>query len=136
MKISTKGRYALRAMISLAKSGGSGNVKSISEQECLSAKYLEAIFSSLSRSKLVKGKRGPDGGYVLVKNAKQINCFDILSAMGDELVIADCVKEKVQKCKRRTTCPTRPVWKKLDAMVTSFLKDVSLADLSGAKVWK
>ena len=136
MKISTKGRYALRAMIALAKSGGAGNVKSISEEQGLSAKYLEAIFSKLSRSKLVKGKRGPSGGYVLVKDAKQISCHEILSSMGDELVIVDCIKDTTHKCKRRTICPARPLWKRLDTMVASFLKDVSLADLSGDKIWE
>jgi Rrf2 family protein len=136
MKISTKGRYALRAMISLVKSGGLGNVKSISEEEGLSAKYLEAIFSKLSKYKLVKGKRGPSGGYVLAVDAKQISCYDILNAMGDELVITDCTKRNEKVCKKCFTCPTRPVWKRLDTIVSSFFKGVSLADLSGDKLWE
>ena len=134
MKISTKGRYAIRAMIALSRNGSAGNIKSISEEEGLSAKYLEAIFSKLSRCKLVAGKRGPSGGYKLAKPSAEISAFEILDAMGDELVIVDCVRNSKIGCKRRPNCPTRPLWTNIDNLVTGYLKSVSLADLSGGNI--
>ncbi len=129
MKISTKGRYAIRSMLALASSGGSGSIKMISKEEDVSAKYLEAIFSYLTKQGLVKGKRGPSGGYALSRPASAISAYDILIAMGDELTLMDCLKSNGKRCTRKENCPTRPLWHELDDVITSFLKGVTLADL-------
>ena len=128
MKISTKGRYGLKAMLDIAVYSSSENVtlKSVSERENISEKYLEQIFSALRKNGLVNSKKGAQGGYTLSKSMSKITVGDILRVLeGDLLVVQEDETEKDMMDK----CIQKNIWDKLNSSINSIVNSITLEDL-------
>lgn len=128
MRISTKGRYALRVMIDLAKNGKYNFVKlqELSSRQQISEKYLEGILGTLVRAKVLEGARGKGGGYKLKCNPKECSVWDILSLTETSVAPVSCLEDEVNTCERAPFCITLPVWKELDSMIKDYLQSVKL----------
>lgn len=131
MKISTRGRYALRTMVDLAQNGGEGLVplKDIAARQDLSKKYLEQIVITLSRAGLIKGTRGPQGGYKLAKEPKDYMVSEILELVEGSLAPVECLEQEENTCERCSTCATLGVWSGLYKVITDYLGNISLQDI-------
>ena len=131
MKISTKGRYALRMMIDLAQNNAKGFIplKEISERQGISKKYLELIVSSLHTSDLLTAGRGFQGGYQLAKSPDQITVGEILRLTEGSLAPVACLEWDPVGCERRNDCPTLFVWQELDRRINEYLDSVTLQDI-------
>ncbi len=131
MKISTKGRYALRLMIDLAENGGENyvTIKNISERQGISNKYLEQIISVLTHAGFVKSARGAQGGYKLARPAGEYTAGSILRLIEGSLVPVACMEDSPNKCPRSEKCETLPLWEKLNGAISGVVDSVTLADL-------
>ena len=129
--ISTKGRYALRVMIALAKKGNENYVplKEIAESEGISKKYLEIIVKELVGAKLLEGVSGKGGGYKLSKQPEEYTVAEILEATEGTLAVVACLSEGAQECPRAGACPTLPLWDEYNRMVHDFFTAKKLSDL-------
>jgi Rrf2 family protein len=130
--ISTKGRYAMRVMIDLAQIGGDEfvSLKSISERQAISMKYLEMIVAALNKGGLVKSQRGKDGGYILTKDPKDYSIGDIIRTAEGGLVAVACPEcGEETGCSHSEKCLTYPIWDKLDSVINDYLDSISLADV-------
>jgi Rrf2 family protein len=131
MKISTKGRYGLRAMIDLAANGTSGIpvfLSDIAKRQGVSEKYLEHIFSSLHKGGIVKAQRGRKGGYLLSRAADQITLNDIITVLEGPCDLVDCVSDTAV-CFKSDTCVTRDIWGRLGSKIQEVLSGYTLASL-------
>ncbi len=129
MKISSKGRYALRIMVELADNDKNLlSIKDVANRQGISMKYLEQIVAKLCKSGLVEGFRGPNGGYKLTRSPEAITIAAILEATEGKIEIVDCLGENV-KCERADKCKTKTCWDKLNSNIINYLKSVSLRDL-------
>ena len=124
MKISTKGRYALRVMVDLAINS---NGKFITSKE-ISNKYLEQIIAMLNKVGYLETARGAAGGYRLAKNPNEYVIGDILKATEGDLTPANCLTEE-GKCKRQDDCKTFSFWKGLDDVINEYVNSKTLEDL-------
>lgn len=131
MKISTKGRYALRLMLDLASndSGTPIRLKDVAKRQGISEKYLEQIISILNKAGFVKSVRGPQGGYSLSRTPADYTVGMILRLTEGSLCPVDCAAEENGSCDREDTCVTRMLWKKLDDAISSVVDHVSLEEL-------
>jgi len=131
MRISTKGRYALRLMLDLAihDNGEPVRMKDISERQNISNKYLEQIISTLVKAGAVKGFRGPQGGYRLAKKPEQYTVGMILRLMEGSLSPVACLDDEENMCSREKDCVTLVLWKKLDEAIKGVVDTVTLGDL-------
>lgn len=131
MKISTKGRYALRLMLDLAvnDSGKPIRLKDAASRQEISEKYLEQIISILNKAGYVRSIRGPQGGYVLQKRPEEYTVGMILRLTEGSLAPVDCAEQEEPPCGRENGCVTRILWKKLNAAVNGVIDTVTLADL-------
>ena len=131
MKISTRGRYALRVMTDLAERSGGEYIplKDIILRQGISQKYLEGIMTDLSKAGVVDAKQGKGGGYKLAKSPDSITVGDILRVTEGELSPVSCLDENARPCLRAAECRTLPMWTKLYAMINDFFNGYSLADL-------
>ena len=131
MKISTKGRYALRLMLDLAvnNTGEPISIKDISQRQEISDKYLEQIISSLNKAGFVKSIRGPQGGYRLTKTPEQYTVGMILRLTEGSLAPVACLEDEVNECERQNGCVTLLLWKKLDDAIKGVVDTITLADL-------
>jgi len=128
--VSTKGRYALRVMIDLSESGDRlVPLKEIAEKQQISLKYLETIMPSLREAGFVTGTHGKGGGYKLARPADSYTVGEILRVTEGPIAPVACLNGEFV-CERAATCPTLPVWKKLDALINDYLDTVRLVDLS------
>ena len=126
MKLSTKGRYAVTAMLDLALNANNGNkvtLADISEFQGISLSYLEQLFARLRQTKLVTGTRGPGGGYRLSRPANEITIAEIIHAVDERTG-----KEKVMKLDERHQ-KTQQLWQALSNNINDFLTEISLGDL-------
>lgn len=132
MKISTKGRYALRLMVDMAEHPSLGNIplKEISARQGVSIKYLEQIVGQLAKAGLVKSVRGPQGGYRLAKEPKEYLVGDILREIEGNLAPVSCLDEDINNCPRNQLCKTLQFWKGLYDVVEQYVDGVTLADLA------
>ncbi|HBG46519.1 MAG TPA: transcriptional regulator [Deltaproteobacteria bacterium] len=132
MRLSTKGQYAVRAMVNLACHSGERPVtlKGISAEEGISLSYLEQLFVKLRKGRIVKSVRGPGGGYVLAKDASLISVGEIIAVVEEPLNPVACLDEDSAGCDRATRCTTQRVWKCLAEKIAEFLNSVSIDDLS------
>ncbi len=130
MKITTRGRYALRVMVELGLNYGKGYVplKDIAASQEISQKYLESITADLSKAGLVEGIHGKGGGYKLVKSPADYSVGEILRASEGSLAPVECL-EKGAKCDRAEKCATLPLWQELNKVVSDFLDGKTLASL-------
>ncbi len=132
MKISTKGRYALRLMLDLAMNdtGEFISIKSVADRQDISGKYLEQIISILSRSGFVKSVRGPQGGYKLAKAPSEYTVGMILRLTEGSLAPVACLEDDVNQCIRASFCPTLVVWKRLNEAINDVVDNITLEDLA------
>lgn len=130
MKISTKGRYALRIMIDLATNdrGEFIVLKDIAERQEVSNKYLEQIIAMLNKAGFLETARGNNGGYKLAKKPSEYIVGDILRATEGELAPIDCLID-TGICKRKVNCKTYSFWEGLDAVITQYVNSKTLEDL-------
>ena len=131
LKLSTKGRYGLRAMIDLARHHGEGPVlvRSIAERQEVSSKYLHALLASLKAAKLVRSVRGSGGGYTLARPDQDIHVIQILEALEGPIAVVDCVAD-AEVCNRAETCATRDLWTDLSRAFEDTLTGLTLEELS------
>ena len=129
--ISTKGRYALRVMIDLAKNenGQPMPLKDIAERQGISKKYLEIIVKDLVDGRLVKGASGKGGGYVLLRKPEEYSVGEIVELMEGTLAPVACLQKDAEECPRYASCATLPLWQELDQLVHDFLYQKKLTDL-------
>lgn len=128
MKISTKGRYALRMMLDVAQHQGSSLVtlKDIAERQGISKKYLEQIALQLTQSGMLQAVRGHHGGYRLVREPEEYTVSQILRVTEGSLAPVACMDQEPNQCERCGFCPTLPVWQGLDKVVNDYLTGVTL----------
>lgn len=131
MKISSKGRYALRLMLDLAQhdTGVPVRIKEISSRQNISDKYLEQIISILNKAGFVKSIRGPQGGYLLTKNPAEYTVGMILRLTEGSLAPVSCLEQGDNECIRQEECVTLRVWKRLDDAIKDVVDHITLADL-------
>lgn len=131
MKISTRGRYALRFMIDLAQHDSTEyiSLKDISERQGVSVKYLEQITSLLSKFGLLQSVRGPQGGYKLAKSADKYTVGEILRVTEGNLVPVACLENTPNQCPRAKNCDTLAFWSEFNNLVNNFLDSKTLDDL-------
>ncbi|MCM1185170.1 MAG: Rrf2 family transcriptional regulator [Lachnoclostridium sp.] len=131
MKISTKGRYAVRVMLDLAlhNTGECIKVKDIAERQGISEKYLEQIIAILNRAGYVRSVRGAQGGYRLARDPQEYTVGMILRLTEGSLAPVACLEEDNLQCNRIDTCETLQVWKDLYNAINQVVDSVSVADL-------
>ena len=132
MKLSTKGRYGVKAMLDLALHNTEGQIalKNIAERQDISENYLEQLFSTLRKAGLVKSTRGSQGGYILGNTPEKITVGSILRALEGSLAPVECVTEvDPAKCCRSDGCVTKLIWEKIRDRVNEVVDSISLADL-------
>lgn len=129
MKLSTKGRYGVKAMVDLAIHYGESpiSIKSISQRQGISEYYLEQLFSALRKAKLIKSIRGAQGGYVLNKLPEEITVADIMEVLEGPIEISDCVEGTT--CNNGNCCATRLVWQKIKTSIEDVTTSVTLKDI-------
>ncbi len=129
--ISTKGRYALRAMADLAENQGDALIPlaEVAERQGISEKYLESIVTTLSKAGLIQGQRGKGGGYRLAYPAQDYSIASILKAVEGPIVPVACLADGAQNCVNRDRCRTLPLWQALDDLINNYLESVTLQDL-------
>ncbi|RJQ44214.1 MAG: Rrf2 family transcriptional regulator [Nitrospiraceae bacterium] len=131
LRLSTKGQYGVRAMFELAKNFEKGplSIKEISERQDVSISYLEQLLNKLRRSKLIKSRKGPGGGYVISSRPDEISIGMILNALEGPVTITQCLGPKAKGCNRVEGCVARLLWKSLGEKIENFLDTISLNDL-------
>ena len=131
MKISTKGRYALRMMIDLAQHQDDGYVslKDIANRQEISKKYLEQIVAILNKPDVLRTNRGYQGGYRLAKNANEYTVGDILRLTEGGLAPVSCLDNSPILCDRAEDCITLPIWKGLYKVISEYLDSITLQDI-------
>lgn len=129
MRLTTKGRYAVTAMLDLALHQDQGPISlaDISLRQEISLSYLEQLFSKLRKKNLVMSTRGPGGGYCLTKNADEIFVADIIDAVDESIDATNCNKQG--DCQDGLTCLTHHLWADLSDQIHGFLSGISLAGL-------
>jgi Rrf2 family cysteine metabolism transcriptional repressor len=129
MKLSTKGRYGVRAMVDLASNYGGApvSIKTISKRENLSEYYLEQLFSPLRRANVIRSIRGAQGGYVLCKPPNEITVGDIMTILEGPIEIADCIDGV--ECDSSDCCATKAVWEKIKNSIDSVMNSITLQDI-------
>ena len=128
MRLTTKGRFAVTAMIDLALNSGEGPVTlaAISERQKISLSYLEQLFGKLRRYGLVESVRGPGGGYCLARQDADITIADVVRAVDEMLDATQC--GGLQNCRQAQRCMTHELWSTLNDRIYEFLSSVTLAD--------
>lgn len=131
MKISTKGRYALRMLLDLAEHQNDGFValKDIALRQDISKKYLEQIVPVLNRSDILRTNRGFQGGYRLVRSPDQYTVGEILRLTEGSLAPVACLENDPVLCERSAECATLPVWKGLYQVINEYLDGITLQDI-------
>lgn len=129
MRLTTKGRFAVTAMIDLAMRDSRGPVTlaDISQRQKISLSYLEQLFGRLRRQSLVKSTRGPGGGYTLAKSADAMSVADIILAVDEPIDATQC--HGMENCMDDQKCLTHDLWSKLNTHIFDYLKSVSLGQL-------
>jgi len=129
MRLTTKGRYAVTAMLDLALHEGKGPISlaDISERQGISLSYLEQLFAKLRRNELVRSVRGPGGGYQLKRDQAQINVAEVIDAVNESVEATGC--QHNGGCQGGEVCLTHHLWCDLSDQIHGFLSSISLADL-------
>lgn len=129
MRLTTKGRFAVTAMLDLALRQDKGPVTlaGISERQCISLSYLEQLFGKLRRAELVESVRGPGGGYTLARAVEDISVANIIVAVDEPVDATQCGGR--ENCRGNQRCMTHDLWTNLNATIFSYLSQVTLASL-------
>ena len=130
MKLTTKGRYAIIAMVDLAINGidEPAPLKEISIRQKISLSYLEQLFSKLRISGLVKSIRGPGGGYMLNKNPSNLNLLDIITAVDEKIDQTQC--GGAMNCINDKPCLTHFIWTDLNKKINDYMREITLSDIT------
>ncbi len=133
MKLTTKGRYAVTAMLDLALHQGEGPITlaDIAQRQGISLSYLEQLFSRLRKQSLVASVRGPGGGYSLGKDARQIFVGEVISAVDENMDTTRC--HGAHNCQNNERCLTHDLWSDLSNQIYNYLNNISLQDLVDRK---
>lgn len=131
MKISTKGRYALRMLIDMAKNQGDGYValKDIANRQGISKKYLEQIVAIMNNPDILKTNRGYQGGYRLAKDADRYTVGDVLRITEGGLAPVACLDYSAPQCDRAEQCETLYIWKGLNNVINEYLDSITIQDI-------
>jgi len=131
LKVSAKGRYALRMLLDLAEHRYDGfiSLKEIAERQNISKLYLEQIVSLLHTSDILRANRGKNGGYMLAKEPSSCKVSQILRITEGSLTPVDCLEDEVNQCEQAGFCKTLSMWSGLNKVITGYLNNVSLQDM-------
>jgi Rrf2 family transcriptional regulator, iron-sulfur cluster assembly transcription factor len=131
MKMSTKGRYAVMAMIDIGQQGVGRSISlaEIADRQDISQEYLEQLFGKLRREGLVTSARGPGGGYQLARPASEIMLSDVILAADEELRVTRCSGDAVDGCVKGQKCCAHDLWSSLGRQMMYFLESISLEDV-------
>ncbi len=131
MRIGTSSRYGLRAVFDIAYHGGGRptQIKNICKRQKMSQRYLEQILNKIQKAGLLKGKRGPQGGYTLSKDPSEITVSDIINAAQGPIVPVACLDEKKRNCEVFPVCVTWHIWKETQNLLMNYFDSVTIADL-------
>ena len=130
MKVSTKGRYALRMLLDLAEHKGRFiSLKEIAERQNISKQYLEQIVSLLNTSNILRTNRGKQGGYMLAKRPSEYTVREILRITEGNLAPVTCLEEDVNDCEKASYCKTLPMWTGLQKVIDDYLGSVTLQNM-------
>lgn len=131
MRISTKGRYAVRIMQDLALHAGRGPVslRDIAERQHITPKYMESIMAILLRRNMVASLRGKLGGYSLTREPAAYSLYEILCAAEGDMEPVQCLAERQAPCILKDRCVTRPIWEGLSGVIRTYLEAHTLAEL-------
>jgi Rrf2 family iron-sulfur cluster assembly transcriptional regulator len=135
--LNTKGRYAVMAMVDLAKfgSGKPVSLAEIADRQEISLSYLEQLFAKLRRASLVKSVRGPGGGYILAHPADETRIADIIFAVDEPIVATRCSPGSPFGCtSRKTRCLTHDLWAELGNLIHLFFNSITLADVVDQRI--
>ena len=134
MMVSTRGRYALRAMIDIAEhnTGEYIPLKQIARRQEISEKYLESILPALTKAGFLEGLRGKGGGYKLSRSPESYTVGSILKLVEGSIAPVACLDCTPNKCDRMQECRTLPMWRKLQTMIDDFFEGVTIGDLCNA----
>jgi Rrf2 family cysteine metabolism transcriptional repressor len=130
MKLSTRTRYGIRAIIEIAENSGRGplQTKVIAKSQDISVKYLEQLMAMLRSSGFVRSIRGAKGGYMLAKAPNQIKLSDVFDCLEGHVTTVECVGDK-DFCERAADCVARQVWAQVQQAITNVLQSITLQDL-------
>lgn len=131
MKISTKGRYAVRLLVDIAQNDADGFVrlKDVAKRQNISVKYLEQIIAILSRAGYVRSVRGPQGGYHLTGEPKDYTVGMILRLTEGSMAPVACLEDETNQCERQDECVSLRIWKELDEAIKGVIDKYTLQDL-------
>lgn len=131
MKVSTKGRYALRIMIDLAMNdnGEYIRLKEIAERQSITLKYMEQIMPLLTKAGYVRSYRGNNGGYMLARSPEEYTVGDILRTTEGSLAPISCIEETPNRCPRKEYCTTLSFWEGMAKVINEYVDGITLADL-------
>lgn len=132
MKLSTKGRYGLKAMFQLALYYGEGpiSLKNVANEQGISENYLEQIVAQLRKSGLLESVRGAQGGYMLAKAPNEITVGNVLRVLEGDMAPADCIlDDELYKCNREEECVTKLVWLKIRDSINEVIDTITLKDM-------
>ncbi len=131
MRLTTKGRYGVRAVVNLAAKEQNRPIpiSLIAKEEELSPEFNEQIFFKLKKAGLIRSIRGPKGGFVLNENPSEITIKTILDAVGEPLYPAPCTNPHATPCPRKADCPLNPVWQNFYEIIVKHLSNISLGDI-------
>ena len=136
MKLTSKGRYAVMALVDIAKFDNINPVslRDISLRQGISVDFLEQIFSKLKKNEIVKSIRGTQGGYILSKKPSEIKLNNIFDAIDERVKTVQCKKESKRSCNGKSSkCVTHDLWNELESHINSFFEQKSLEDLVSKK---
>jgi len=130
MKLSTKTRYGMRAILELAEHYGQGPLQTnvIAQRQDISAKYLEQLMAILKASGLIKSVRGARGGYVLARKPVEIKLSEVFYGLEGPVVTVECLEDQ-SACKRIADCVSRQLWAQVQEAITKILESMTLQDL-------
>lgn len=131
MRITTKGRYGLRAVVNLAMSHHNRpiSISSIAGEEDVSSEFLEQIFFKLKKAGVIRSVRGPGGGFVLNRPPAEISVKDILDAVGETHGLTPCTLRRQTLCDKPEPCPAHEIWTGLQARMEEYLSSISLKQI-------
>ncbi len=131
MKISTKGRYALRMMVDLAQHSNEGfiSLKDIAERQNISKKYLEQIVPLLNKSGVLRTNRGYQGGYMLAQPPEKYTVGNILRITEGNLSVVSCLEQEPNLCPRQDECMTLYIWQGLNDVIAKYLDSITIQDI-------
>lgn len=132
MRLTTKGRYGVRAVLNLAASSAERpiSIKTIAADEAISAEFLEQIFFKLKKSGIISSVRGPGGGFILSRKPSEVTIKDILAAVGEPTFPTPCTDPlDPDRCTRKDSCRVCRTWRRFADVIDEFLSGLTLADI-------